>query len=128
MDPAHDLHASDTPADSDTSVEIDSDVFDLVHKEGDDAADLAPGARVGSNIRLIALLGAGGMGNVWLADHDGLETQVAVKFMSSELVTDATCAVRFGTEAKLAARIKSPHVVNILDYATTSRGIPYIVM
>jgi serine/threonine-protein kinase len=107
-------------------IEEDSDVFDLVNRHGSD--DLAPGARVSENLRLIALLGAGGMGDVWLAEHLGLGTRVAVKFMTNEVAADAACVARFGTEAKLAARIKSPHVVTILDYATTTRGVPYIVM
>src|SRR5262249_35927819 len=72
--------------------------------------------------------GVGGMGNVWLADHAGLETRVAVKFMSEDLARDPGCVARFAAEAKLAARLKSPHVVNILDYATTAGGVPYIVM
>jgi serine/threonine-protein kinase len=118
------VHETARPA----GVEGDSDVFDLVSRHAQGSADLAPGVRVSTNIRLIALLGAGGMGNVWLAHHGSLETQVAVKFMSSELESDAALAARFGTEARLAARIKSPHVVTILDYATTARGVPYIVM
>src|SRR6266478_4364443 len=97
----------------DESDVVDSDVFDLVTRHGSDVG-FAPGARISDSIRLVSLLGAGGMGNVWLADHGGLETRVAVKFMSSDLVADPACLARFAGEAKLAARIKSPHVVNIL--------------
>jgi len=89
---------------------------------------LAPGMRITDNISLVHLLRAGGMGDVWLADHAGLGTQVAVKFMSKELAADPALVARFGHEAKLVARIKSPHVVEIFDYATTSDGIPCIVM
>jgi serine/threonine-protein kinase len=91
-------------------------------------APFAPGMRISDKIELVRLLGTGGMGSVWLAEHSGLETQVAVKFMSKEVLCDPALSARFAREAKLSARIKSPHVVQIFDYATTDDGIPYIVM
>jgi hypothetical protein len=86
------------------------------------------GSRISENIELVRLLGVGGMGSVWLAEHSALETQVAVKFMSKEVLNDPGLLARFSREAKLSARIKSPHVVQIFDFATTSDGTPYIVM
>jgi serine/threonine-protein kinase len=86
------------------------------------------GDRVAENIQLVSLLGVGGMGDVWLANHIGLDTAVAVKFMSSTLAHDAPLIERFAREAKLSSQIKSPHVVQIFDFATTHEGIPYIVM
>ncbi len=86
------------------------------------------GDRVSENIELLSLLGVGGMGDVWLANHIGLDTKVAVKFMSAALARDAALIERFAREAKLSSRIRSPHVVQIFDFATTSEGIPYIVM
>jgi|HubBroStandDraft_1064217.scaffolds.fasta_scaffold74869_1 hypothetical protein len=86
------------------------------------------GDRVSENIELIRLLGVGGMGDVWLANHIGLDTKVAVKFMSAALARDSALIERFAREAKLSSRIRSPHVVQIFDFATTSEGIPYIVM
>jgi serine/threonine protein kinase len=109
-------------------VQSASDVFDLVNKRLASTEDLAAGVRISPNIRLVSLLRTGGMANVWIAEHAGLGTQVAVKFMSGELVSNPECLGRFATEAKIAARIKSPHVVNIFDYATTPAGLPYIVM
>jgi len=128
MDPALAIRetAADQAADS-VDVVVDSDVFELTHRHGA-PVDLVPGLLISDNIRLVALLGVGGMGSVWLADHTGLETRVAVKFMSEDLAHDPACVARFAAEAKLAARLKSPHVVNILDYATTAEGVPYIVM
>jgi hypothetical protein len=86
------------------------------------------GDRVAENIELVSLLGVGGMGDVWLANHLGLDTKVAVKFMSAALAQDGALTERFAREAKLASRIRSPHVVQIFDFATTSEGTPYIVM
>src|SRR5258706_7049982 len=127
MDPAHNLDGAREKADDAAEVNVDSDVFELVNQRAADD-EFAPGMLVSDNIRLGAMLGAGGMGNVWIAEHLGLDTPVAVKFMSKDLAEDPGCVARFGAEAKLAARIKSPHVVSILDFATTVAKIPYIVM
>src|SRR5260370_30156068 len=43
---------------------VDSDVFDLVTRHGSDVA-FAPGAQISDSIRLVSLLGTGGMGNAW---------------------------------------------------------------
>lgn len=86
------------------------------------------GQKISDNIQLVRLLGEGGMGSVWVADHLTLHTQVAVKFMSSALAKDHAAATRFTREATAAAQIKSPHVVQIFDHGITPEGIPYIVM
>jgi serine/threonine-protein kinase len=91
-------------------------------------AQFKGGDRVAENIELVSVLGVGGMGDVWLANHLGLGTTVAVKFMSAALANDEALIERFAREAKISSRIKSPHVVQIFDFATTAEGIPYIVM
>ena len=68
------------------------------------------------------------MGQVWLAEHRGLDIQVAVKFMRRDLADDPVSVARFEQEAKFAARIKSPHVVEVFDYDVTETGVPFIVM
>ncbi|MFO0547942.1 MAG: protein kinase [Polyangiaceae bacterium] len=82
------------------------------------------------NVRLVRLLGKGGMGSVWVARHESLDVDVAVKFVSPELLSDGDALVleRFRREAKLAAKIESPHVVRIFDHGVTKDGVPYIVM
>ena len=50
--------------------------------------DLAPGTMVTDNVRLVSVLGEGGMGSVWVADHLSLHTRVAVKFMSAALIRE----------------------------------------
>lgn len=92
-------------------------------------AELEPGTMVSPNIRLERLLGKGGMGSVWAAEHLALETEVAVKFISPELARkDPTIIPRFRREAKSAARIRSPHVVEIKDYGVMDDDTPYMVM
>jgi serine/threonine-protein kinase len=69
------------------------------------------------------------MGDVWLADHLGLKTRVAVKFVSERVGPGDTEAMeRFAREASLAAQIKSSHVVQKFDHGVMEDGTPYIVM
>jgi serine/threonine-protein kinase len=89
---------------------------------------LEPGAIIGPNVRLSRLLAKGGMGSVWAADHLRLKTQVAVKLVAEVLSADPIIRRRFALEAEAAARIRSPHVVQILDHGSTDEGILYIVM
>ena len=88
----------------------------------------ASGELVTANIRLKLPIGEGGMGRVWLAEHLSLKTDVVVKFMSEDLAEDADAALRFSREAAAAAQVKSPHVVQMLDYGVTENGVPFIVM
>jgi serine/threonine-protein kinase len=68
------------------------------------------------------------MGCVWKARHLTLGIDVAIKFIDSSLARSDEVRSRFAQEAQAAARIKSPHVVNILDYGTEVTGRPYIAM
>jgi serine/threonine-protein kinase len=89
---------------------------------------LGPGVAVGQNLRLVRLLARGGMGSVWVADHLGLKTTVAVKFIDESLGADPGVLGRFTREAAAAAQIRSPHVVQIFDHGFTEERVPYIVM
>jgi eukaryotic-like serine/threonine-protein kinase len=86
---------------------------------------------INDNLRLTRLLGAGGMGSVWVARHLSLEVDVAVKFIHPDLLSggDKLVVERFRREAKLSAQIDSPHVVRVFDHGVerTSK-CPYIVM
>jgi serine/threonine-protein kinase len=88
---------------------------------------LAAGVMVNQNVRLTRLLGQGGMGAVWLADHLTLRTQVAVKFILADYTGDEAALERFTREATSAAQIKSPNVVQVFDHGIFA-GLPYIVM
>jgi serine/threonine-protein kinase len=86
-----------------------------------------PGQLLGGKYRLIRQLGAGGMGAVWLAHQQVLNAPVALKFISLERL-DAEALQRFLGEARMAAALRSPHVVQILDYGVDEDGAPYIAM
>ena len=81
-------------------------------------------------IRLEHQLGQGGMGSVWRAHHVTLDTAVAVKFISPDVPPSLQPMLleRFGREARAAARIKSPHVVEVKDLGMMANGVPYLVM
>ncbi len=80
------------------------------------------------SIRLLKRLGKGGMGTVWLAEHETLQAQVVVKFLADRLSNDPTSRARFSREASSAARVRSPHVVQTLDHGVTDDGTPFIVL
>lgn len=87
---------------------------------------LEPGALLGG-CRLERALEAGGMGEVWLARQLSLDRPVAVKVLPAEFARDPAFVERFRREALLAARVRSPYVVETHD-ASVERGFPFIVM
>ncbi len=72
-------------------------------------------------------LGHGGMATVYLARDDELRRPVAVKVLAENLAGDGSFRERFVREARLAARLSHPNVVQVFD-AGESEGRPYIVM
>ncbi|HEY2290645.1 MAG TPA: serine/threonine-protein kinase [Thermoanaerobaculia bacterium] len=78
---------------------------------------------------LVRLLGAGGMGNVWLARrNDGrFDGTAAVKLLSSALV-GAAGASRFRREGTILARLKHPNIAQLIDAGVSETGQPYLVL
>jgi len=72
-------------------------------------------------------LGVGGAGAVVCARHRELDERVAIKFLLSGS-ENVEAVARFRREARAAHRVKSEHVVGIVDVSTTSTGVPYVVM
>jgi serine/threonine-protein kinase len=90
-------------------------------------ADLQENMVVADRFRLVRMIGRGGMGSVWQAMHLGLDTPCAVKFIEGELANVAEAHARFEREAKAAAQLRSPNVVQIFDHGVW-QGRPYIAM
>jgi HD-like signal output (HDOD) protein len=84
------------------------------------------GQRVG-NFVLSSVLGHGGMGAVLLAEHPALGKRVAVKFLSRTLASMPEMSARFLDEARSAASLQHPNIVDILDFGELDRT-PYYVM
>jgi serine/threonine-protein kinase len=72
-------------------------------------------------------LASGGMGAVWVARHLALDERVAVKFMAGTLPQTAEARARFAREAQVAARLRGPNVVEVLDCGVDG-DLPYLVM
>lgn len=66
--------------------------------------------------RLGRLLGRGGMGQVWLAEDTRMGREVALKVLPPELAEDQEYRRRFEREARLAARLRGPHIVPIHNF------------
>ena len=90
---------------------------------------VAPGHLVGGKYRLLRLLAGGGMGTIWVAQHEKLDTEVAVKFIAVGTIEDdkGQALARFEREAKASAQLRSNHIVRVFDYGNED-GHPYMVM
>jgi serine/threonine protein kinase len=78
--------------------------------------------------RITATLGAGGMGEVFLAEDTRLDRKAAIKFLPADLVDDPARRQRFLTEAKAASALNHPHVCVVYDVGETEDGLPFIAM
>jgi len=87
-----------------------------------------PGDVIAGKYRLERELGRGAMGTVWAAVHVTLSQRVAIKLISLDHSRSDEARLRFGIEAKAAARLRSRHVVQVYDDGETPDGTPYIVM
>jgi serine/threonine protein kinase/Tol biopolymer transport system component len=76
------------------------------------AAALAPGGRLGT-YEVVSFLGAGGMGEVYLARDTGLDRNVALKVLPPNLAGDADRLARFEREARLLASVDHPNIAAI---------------
>jgi eukaryotic-like serine/threonine-protein kinase len=88
---------------------------------------LQAGTRLGP-YEIIALIGAGGMGEVWLATELRLGRKVALKLLPPDLTRDPARILRFEQEAKSASALNHPNVCTIHALGETSEGQHYIAM
>ena len=86
---------------------------------------LESGTRLGP-YEILAPLGAGGMGEVFRARDTRLGREVAVKVLPAELSSDADRLLRFEREARAAAALEHPAILNVHDVGTQD-GRPYVV-
>ena len=87
---------------------------------------LASGAKLGS-YTIVAPLGRGGMGEVYLADDDVLKRRVAIKLLHAEELSSDTARRRLLNEARAAARLEHPHICQVFEVGEHGQT-PFIVM
>ncbi|HEY5089480.1 MAG TPA: serine/threonine-protein kinase [Polyangia bacterium] len=80
------------------------------------------------NYRVTSLLGEGGMGVVYLAQHPVIGRKVAIKLLHAILARDQDIVSRFFNEARAIHMIAHENIVEILDFGQTTDGQPYFIM
>jgi serine/threonine protein kinase len=85
------------------------------------------GPRIGSYV-VREVLGQGGMGTVYLAEHAVIGKKVAIKVLKRDLAGHDSLVARFINEARANAVVGHPGIVDVFDVGTLPSGVPYIVM
>lgn len=85
------------------------------------------GFEIAGRYRLVEMLGKGGMGEVWRAQHLTLNAPIAIKLIEPNMASSQAALKRFMREARAAAALQSPHVVHTSDFGV-HENVPYIAM
>jgi eukaryotic-like serine/threonine-protein kinase len=88
---------------------------------------ISPGARF-DGYEVVARLGSGGMGDIWLARELKLERMVALKVVRADLTQDSKRVTRFRQEARAASALNHPNVCTIYALGDTPDGQQFIAM
>ena len=86
------------------------------------------GQLVAGRYRVLQRLGQGGMGTVYLAEHEAIEKKVAIKVLRPEYSAKADLVTRFQREAISASRIKHPNVLDVFDFGEIENGCFFLAM
>ena len=92
------------------------------------SSDGNAGTVISGKYRITGMLGRGGMGSVYEAVNDAIGRRVALKLLDQKLANNPEFMKRFELEAKAAALIGHPGIVDVLDMGRTDEGAPFIVM
>ncbi len=86
------------------------------------------GTVVGGRYKITKLLGEGGMGNVYLAEHTILQKKIAIKVLHMDLSEKKDILERFKREAIAASNIGQENIVDVTDFGYTTEGNAFFVM
>ncbi len=86
------------------------------------------GEVIAERYRLIALLGEGGMGAVYKAEHIRMGKTLAVKVLRGSFATDPGAVARFRAEAQIVSRLSHPHTIAVFDFGELADGGFYLAM
>ena len=115
------------------SYEADAESFlerpamDLARRSSSEPHENTLAGRTLSHYQVVSLLGAGGMGEVYLAQDPRLDRTVAIKILPGDLAGDPERMQRFEREARAASALNHPNVATIYDVGE-SDGLHFIVM
>jgi len=90
--------------------------------------DAMIGTLAAGRYRILRLLGEGGMGQVYLAEHVAIEKRVALKVLRAEYANKGEIVTRFQQEAISASRIKHPNVLDVFDFGQLENGCFFLAM
>ncbi|HEY5959806.1 MAG TPA: serine/threonine-protein kinase, partial [Polyangiaceae bacterium] len=85
-------------------------------------------ARNVGRYRLKHRIGRGGMGEVWVAYHSGLQRDIALKILRPDSESDPIAVQRFEQEVAATSRLTHPNTIRVFDYGVTDDGIWYYAM
>ena len=88
---------------------------------------ILPGTLLADRYRIVALIGRGGMGEVYRAEDLKLDEDVALKFLPEKLVQDGAALARFHREVRIARDISHANVCRVFDIGEVN-GVPFISM
>src|SRR6185436_6098030 len=87
-----------------------------------------PGDVLLGKYKIESVLGEGGMGKVYAAQHMLLGKRVAMKLLLPEVIRHKDSVQRFLNEARAVARIENEHVAQVLDVGQLENGLPFMVL
>ena len=86
------------------------------------------GTEIAGRFKIVELLGEGGAGQVYLAEHAVLDRKFAIKVLQEYVRDDQRFVERFRREARTASLLEHPNIVRITDFGRTGEGRLYLVM
>ena len=115
---------------------LEASAHDRVPRSGSgpdgDVADgrtfLPNGTALDDTYRIVRLIGAGGMGDVYEVQHSRLAGRYAAKLLTPALAGNPRALSRFRREALIASALNHPHIVQVIDFRILSDGRPCLVM
>jgi tRNA A-37 threonylcarbamoyl transferase component Bud32 len=111
-----------------SDIEADDDITEVSQRDVRAATPDLIGTLVAGRYRILDLIGAGGMGRVYLAEHVAIRKKFALKVLGNNFVGNQEFVDRFLQEARAASSVDHRNVVEITDFGSTPDNVPFFVM
>jgi serine/threonine protein kinase len=119
--------APSAPSGSQRVTRVASGTNPLMSSDPIGGGRFSPGLILAERYRIVALLGRGGMGEVYRAEDLKLSQVVAIKFLPEALSQDLAVLQRFHSEVRIARQVSHPNVCRVFDIGDAD-GIPFLTM